>query len=231
MHATAPPTRRTWPWIVGAAILVGALIIAGAVYYGSQAGTATPTAEPTIPVTSSTPSPSTPPVEAEPTGCLGGEARDAAMVLAAQKAAPQTTNGAVDFAASFVRWIQRFPYPSADDAAAVGGSAMARDSVMSDLPGYLSGQPDLSGGVVGPGVAYYMSTIPGVWNVESAAGDRVEVSIGTAFVIDGALSPTLNSAITVVTVWEDGNWKIFDADGNRSPESLYSVGQPFTEGC
>jgi len=231
VHATAPPTRRTWPWIVGAAILIGALIIAGAVYYGIQAGTATPTAEPTTPVASSTPSPSTTPVNTEPTGCLGGEARDAAMVLAAQKAAPHTTNGAVDFAASFVRWIQRFPYPSSDDAAAVGGSAMASDSVMGDLPGYLSGQPDLSGGVVGPRVTYYMSTIPGVWNVESATSDRVEVSVGTAFVIDGALSPTLNSAITVVTVWEDGHWKIFDADGNRSLESLYSVGRPFTEGC
>lgn len=231
MHATAPPTRRTWPWIVGAAILIGALIIAGAVYFGSQTAPATPTAEPTTPAASSTPAPSTTPIDAEPTGCLGGETRDAAMVLAAQKAAPHTTNGAVDFAASFVRWIQRFPYPSADDTANVGVSAMAGDSVMSDLPGYLSGQPDLSGGVVGPGVSYYMSTIPGVWNVESATDDRVEVSVGTAFVIDGALSPTLNSAITVVTVWEDGNWKIFDADGNRSPESLYSVGRPFTEGC
>ena len=77
MHATAPPARRTWPWIVGAAILIGALIIAGAVYYGIQAGTATPTAEPTTPASSSTATPSTTPVDTEPTGCLGGEARDA----------------------------------------------------------------------------------------------------------------------------------------------------------
>ena len=231
MHATAPPIRRTWPWIVGAAILVGALIIAGAVYIGSQADTAAPTAEPATPIASSTPSPSTVPVETEPTGCLGGDARDAAMVLTAQQDAPHTSSGAVDFAASFVRWIQRFPYPAADDAAAVGDSAMARESFTDDLVSYLAAGPDLSGGIVAPGDEYYMSTIPGVWVIEAASNDRVEVTIGSAFVVNGALSATLKSSITVVAVWEDGQWKIADANGTRTTEALYSVGRPFTEGC
>ncbi|MDJ0337945.1 hypothetical protein [Cryobacterium sp. PH31-O1] len=231
MHATAPPTRRTWPWIVGAAILIGALIIAGAVYFGIQAGTAIPTADPTTPTASSLPSPSTTPVDAEPNGCLGGETRDAAMILAAQQAAPHTTNGAVDFAASFVRWIQRFPYPAADDAAAVGDSAMARESFTNDLVSYLAAEPDLSGGIVPLGEGYYMSTVPGVWVIESASNDRVEVTIGTAFVVNGALSATLKSSITVVAVWEDGQWKIADANGTRTTEDLYSVGRPFAEGC
>ncbi|KFF58638.1 hypothetical protein JF66_17105, partial [Cryobacterium sp. MLB-32] len=113
---------------------------------------------------------------------MGGETRDANMVLSAQKAAAHTTNGGVEFAASFVRWIQRYPYPSSGEADTVGSNALARESFTNDLAAYIAAEPDLSGGIVAPGETYYMSTIPGVWLLESGSNDRVEVTIGTAFV-------------------------------------------------
>ncbi|KFF57896.1 hypothetical protein JF66_22810 [Cryobacterium sp. MLB-32] len=113
----------------------------------------------------------------------------------------------------------------------MGSNALARESFTNDLAAYIAAEPDLSGGIVAPGETYYMSTIPGVWLLESGSNDRVEVTIGTAFVINGALSPTLKSSITVVAVWEDGQWKVADANGTRTTEELYSVGRPFTGGC
>ncbi|WP_104177389.1 hypothetical protein [Cryobacterium sp. Y50] len=231
MHATAPPTRRTWPWIVGAAILIGALIIAGAVYYGSQAGTATPTAEPTTPVASSTPSPSTTPVDAEPTGCLGGEARDAAMVLAAQKAAPQTSSGGVEVAAAFVRWLIQFPYPPTADADEVAATALAADAPTKNLSEFFATNPNLSGGLVADSTEYYLSTIPGVWHIESASNDQVIATIGTALVEEGAMSPQLKGSLTVTVRWEDGEWKFVRTEGTRTTEDLFSIGEPFTNGC
>ena len=76
-----------------------------------------------------------------------------------------------------------------------------------------------------------MSTVPGVWALESAATDRVEVTIGTGFVVDGALSTTLRSSITVTLDWQGGAWKIADAKGSRPTQNLYSIGTTFTGGC
>jgi len=231
VHATAPPTRRTWPWIVGAAILIGALIIAGAVYFGSQRDTATPSPEPTTPIASSTPSPSTTPVDAEPTGCLGGETRDAAMVLAAQKAASHTSSGAVEYAAAFVRWIHQYPYPSSDDADSVAASTLVTDVPTKDLREFFANNPNVSGGLVPDATEYYLSTIPGVWHIESASNDEVVATIGTGLVIQGAMSPTLKGSITVTVRWENGEWKFAKSEGTRTTEDLFSIGEPFTSGC
>lgn len=223
MRAQATRPRRTWPWILLAVIVLSAIIAVLTVTVWNPGGT-TPTAAPTETRSS------TPAQDAEPTGCLGGDQRDAAMVLAAQASAPHTSNGAVEFTTAFVRWIQRFPYPSASEAEQLQ-SVLADDSFTDDLAAYLAGEPDLSGGIVEPGTDYYMNTVPGVWNLESVADDNITVSIGSGFVIDGELSSTLRSSITITTQWDGTHWTIAGADGTRTPAELYEIGTPFTGGC
>lgn len=223
MRAQATRPRRIWPWILLALIVISAIIAALTVLVWNPGGSQ-PTASPTATVSGS------PAPDAEPTGCLGGTNRDAAMVLAAQAAAPHTSNGAVEFATAFVRWIQRFPYPSSEEAQQLQ-SVLADDSFTDDLAAYLAGGPDLSGGIVEPGTDYYMNTVPGVWNLESVADDDITVSIGSGYVIGGELSSTLRSSITITTHWDGSAWTIADADGTRTPAELYEIGTPFTEGC
>ena len=223
MRAQATRPRRIWPWILLAVIVISALIAALTVLVwnpGGSRSTALPTAT----------SLATPSADAAPTGCLGGAERDASMVLAAQAAAPHTSNGAVEFATAFVRWIQRYPYPSSDEAQQLQ-TVLADDAFTDDLASYLAGEPDLSGGIVERGTDYYMNTVPGVWNLESVADDDVTVSIGSGYVIDGVLSSTLRSSITITTHWNGSAWTIADADGTRTPAELYEIGTPFTEGC
>ena len=223
MRAQATRPRRIWPWILLALIVISAIIAALTVLVWN-AGGSQPTASPTATV-SGTPAP-----DGEPTGCLGGAERDAAMVLAAQAAAPHTSNGAVEFATAFVRWIQRYPYPSSDEAQRLQ-VVLADNSFTDDLASYLTSEPDLSGGIVERGTDYYMNTVPGVWNLESVADDDVTVSIGSGYVIDGELSSTLRSSITITTHWSGSAWTIAGADGTRTPAELYEIGTPFTEGC
>lgn len=223
MRAQATRPRRIWPWILVALLVLSATIAALTVSVWNRENTQ-PSASPTPTATMST-SP-----DAEPTGCLGGTTRDAAMVLAAQEDAPHTSNGAVEFATAFVRWIQRFPYPTSYEAQQLQ-PVLAEDSFTDDLARYISGGPDLSGGIVEAGTEYYMNTVPGVWHLESVADDDVTVSVGSGFVIDGELSSTLRSSITITTHWEGSGWTIADADGTRTPEELYQIGTPFTEGC
>ena len=221
MRAHAKPPRRKWPWIIVGVILAG--LIAYALY---AVATTQPVAEPTPEPTTSAATP----VDVAPTGCLGGESRDAEMLLAADGAAPHTTNGAVEFATAYVRWMHQFPNPSADDAAKAKAVFAASNDDF-DLVGYLDGKPNLSGGVVEDGRTFYSSTVPGVWDVESESDDKVTVSIGTAFVVDGRLSASLRGSITVTVVWEDGAWRFESSEGTRTTEDLFSTGTGFTGGC
>lgn len=221
MRAQAKPPRRTWPWIVVGVVL--AALIAYALY---AVATNKPAAEPT-------PEPTTTdslPIDVAPTGCLGGDTRDAAMLLAAEAAAPHTTNGAVEFATAYVRWMHQFPNPSAEDATkAKAVFATTNDDF--DLVAYLNTKPNLSGGVVEDGRTFYSSTVPGVWLVESESADKVTASIGTAFVVDGQLSASLRGSITVTVVWEDGGWRFDSSEGTRTTEDLFTTGTGFTGGC
>ncbi len=227
MTVTSVAPRRKWPWIIAAIVVIAALTTAAFIFGTSPSGRSAPTATPAG-THSASPNAT---ADREPTGCLGGAERTAATVLAAQRLAPHSSNGAVEVAAAFTRWIQRFPYPSAADADVISRDVLARKSFTSDLPKYLSAAPDLSGGVVPQGTNYYMSTIPGVWQLESSSADRAVTSIGTGFVINGELSTTLRSSITVTLVWQDGKWRIADAVGQRTTENLYAVGTAFTKGC
>jgi len=225
MRAEAKRPRRIWPWIAIGAALIVATVIAIAVIGNNPARAPIATATPTK--TSGMPAPQ----DANPTGCLGGSTRDAAMVIRAMNTAGQQKMGAVEVAASFTRWIQRYPYPSATEAGEVGSSVLAKKSFTSNLAEYLAATPDLSGGIVPIGTTYYMNTVPGVWYIESANSDRVTVSIGSGYVIDCALSTTLRSSITITLVRESDRWKVANADGTRTPGDLYRIGHPFDGGC
>jgi hypothetical protein len=225
MRAETKRPRRIWPWLAIGAAILATLVIAIVVLGHGPTGppSASPSKAPTsaLPVTG----------DADPTGCLGGNSRDAAMIIKAVDSAGQGESGAVDVAASFMRWIQRYPYPAAAEADEVGASVLAKDSFTSNLADYLASKPDLSGGIVPVGTTYYMNTVPGVWYVESSDSKRVTVSIGSGYVIDGSLSPTLRSSITVTLVLEDKQWKVANAAGTRTPTDLYRIGHPFKGGC
>ena len=226
MSAQVPSPRRRWPLIVIAGVVAVAIIVVLAVHFAT-AGTS-PSARPTD---SHPTSKSTPGADTAPTGCLGGASREASMVLRAQSEAPHTSNGAVEVASAFTRWIQRYPYPSASDAATIQKKVLASKSFTDDLVNYLASKPDLSGGIVPAGQTYYMSTVPGVWNLESASSNEAVVTIGTAFVVNGAVSSSLRSSITVTEDWQSGSWHIDNVAGTRSTEQLFSIGHAFTGGC
>jgi hypothetical protein len=153
------------------------------------------------------------------------------MVLAAEKLAPQTTNGAVEVAAAFVRWLNQYPYPSSSTYAAIEKNGLAKSAPTQDLAAFFGGDPNLSGGLVPDATTYYLSTVPGVFHVESSSTDSVSVSVGTGLVVQGALSPTLRGSITVTVHWERGSWKFVSSKGVRTTEDLYFIGTPFTAGC
>jgi hypothetical protein len=153
------------------------------------------------------------------------------MVLGAEKLAPHTTNGAVEVATAFVRWLNQYPYPAANTYSVIERNGLAKSAPTQDLTSFFASDPNLSGGFVPDDTAYYASTVPGVYHVESVTTDSVSASIGTGFVVNGALSPTLRGSITVTVHWERGSWKFVSSKGMRTTENLYSIGTPFTAGC
>lgn len=209
-------------------ILVGAAIVAAVVVYSANQSPRTTTSSdfPTPDATvSADPG-------AQPTGCLGGSARDADMLLSAQASAPHTTTGAIEVAAAMVRWIHRSPLPSAEEANLVQASVLTNDrAFVADLPTYLAGNPDFRYGLFEDDQDFYMSTINGVWILDSASPDAVTVTVGTNYVIDGALSPRYVASLTMDIEWEDGRWRVGDAYGKRTTETLFAAGTHFTEGC
>jgi hypothetical protein len=230
-RTTARPPRRQWPWILAAAVVVVALIVGVTVFYNSRTdGRIIAT---TAPTSSTAPTATAGGADAAPTGCLGGEARDAAMIMAAQKAAPHTSNGAVEVAAALVRWSYQFPYPSPEDADQVGAAVVSSKAPESfrDLRAFYATNPNVSGGMVADGIEYSLSTVPGVWHLESYSGDEAEVSIGTGLIVDGVLSTTLRISTTVTLSWEDGAWKAEGLGATRTTEDMYAIGTQFTEGC
>ncbi len=228
MRAEARPPRRIWPWfIAGVAVIAAAVVVLVVTLRPASSNQVDAAPAPT-------PTPSTTVVtDQAPTGCLGGPGRDAAMLLAAQEAAPHTTNGAVEVAAAMVRWTFRYPGPGADEANQVGESVIASSATpgFANLSAAAAANPNPSRGVVPDGTPFYLSTVPGVWHVESAEPDRTEVSVGSGYVIDGELSPQLRSASTFVLVWQDGAWKLESGSLSRTTQDLYAIGTTFTGGC
>jgi hypothetical protein len=229
MTAAPPPAHsRSRAWAVGALVVV---VLAAAVVIVLRLYAPAPQRGG---VEGAVPSPGAPPAPVEQggtaaSGCLGGESRDAAMVQAAQQSAGHDPTGAVEVSTAFVRWLNQYPYP--EDAAQAQQTLLSAQAPTRDLVAFFETGPDLSGGLVAASEPYWLSTVTGVYHVESAEPDAVTASIGTALVRDGELSPTLKGSITVTVVWEDGRWAFVRSEGTRTTEDLFSIGAPFSGGC
>lgn len=225
------PPRRAWPWILLAAIVLIAVVLAIVLATTANRQPGTQTSAPTQ--ASPTTVASSAPAATAPTGCLGGPARDAAMVIAAQKAALHTSNGAVEVAAAMVRWTFQSPSPSASDADEVSANVIASTASdeFKDLKGAIEKTPNNSGGAVPDGTDFHISTAPGVWHLESSSADTAKVTVGGAYVVAGALSPQLRSSTTFTLVWQAGEWKIESGSVDTTTQQLFAEGTTFTEGC
>jgi len=224
MRAQAKPPRRKWPWIV-----IGVIVAALIAYALYAVATNKPVTEPTPEPTTS----ESTPVDSVPTGCLGGDGLDAGTLLATQDNAAHSTSGAVEVAAALTRWAYQYPYPSAEDAQAASGSVISSKAPDSfrDLVGFFASEPNLSGGLVADNTEYRLSTVTGVWYIDSKAPDQVTTSIGSAFVVDGQLSSSLKASTTVTLRWENGAWRADQLAGAHTTEELFEIGTPFTGGC
>lgn len=224
MRAEARPPQRKWPWMVAGAVVV-ALVITGGVLYVNR-----PAAAPTEFTAAPSPPPSTAPIDVDPTGCLGGDGRDAAMVLAAQAEAPHTSNGAVEFATAFMRWGFQYPVPDEAQVDQVAEHVLSADSPY-DIRGSYANSPNTSGSLVPNGTPFFLSTLPGTWNLESYSDEEAVVTIGTGIVIDGELHPTFRLAKTFTLVWEGSRWMFESTSLERTTEELFSIGTAFAGGC
>ncbi|ANP74823.1 hypothetical protein [Cryobacterium arcticum] len=238
MRMVTASGRSRWPLVIGGGLLV--LAIGGGIAY-----TATqPTAEPVATPTSSTPTATPTPTEGAsssgdneddvaPTGCLGGQDRNANMVLTAQAEAKHSTYGAVEVATAFYRFVWQGPYPAAADATTVSDAIMSAGTPESyrDLAGTYASTADLTNGEVEPGVPFHLSTTNGLWLVgQDSTADRVTVNIAAGYVVNGELSPTKATAQAFVMVWEDGAWHV--AEGEQpDAEKLSAGGNRYTGGC
>jgi hypothetical protein len=233
--------RSRWPYVIGGAVVVVA-VAGGIVYSSTQPG-----GEPTA-VASSEPSASATPAPSEdgssgagdgdegvaPTGCLGGQDRNALMVSDAQKTASHTAFGAVEVATSFYRFYWQYPYATADQLDTVSSTVIGNDAP--DSFKQLSASFDAvgdnpTGGKIAAGTPFHMSTTNGLWRVsEDSTPDRITVSLAAGYVINGALSPTEVGVGGFVMVWEDNAWHV---ESGISPDQdlLAAGGTRYTGGC
>jgi hypothetical protein len=227
---SATKARTTWIWVLVGLVLVGAVAVFATLTLSNGKSNAEPTQNPG-PTSVPTPSATSGDPRATPTGCLGGTGRDAAMVLEAEDLAPRSSTGAVEVAAAFVRWLNQYPYPTAEDSRLIQTHALAEDAPTQDIVGFFESGPNLSGGLVPDQTDYHLSTVAGVYHIESVSPEAAIISIGTSLVQNGALSPSLKGSITVELSWQDGGWKFVSSEGTRTTEDLFAIGQDFTDGC
>lgn len=219
-------TRRTWPWIAGLIAVIIALVVVLAVVLSDRADDGQPSAAPTHTATAA-------PAPTSPNGCLGGKTVDNAMLLDAQKNAPDNSTGAVEFTTALVRWTTRRPLATPAEAAAVEGSVMSRDAApgFANLVAQVKSGADASGGLVPPGHDFTVSMTLGVWHIDSFTPDQATVSVGGNFVVDGAISPDLDMDATFTVVWQHGAWRVLSGQKLHTTKQLFAVGTQFTEGC
>ena len=232
--------RSRWPYVIGSALVVVA--VAGGLVYASnqptpeptQSAAPTPTPTTTAPADGGSSGASDGDDGAAPTGCLGGQDRNAAMVVAAQSAAPHTTYGAIELATSFYRFYWQYPYAPAEQLDEVSRTLMSSDAP-ADFK-QLANSFDAVGnnpvpGVVSAGTPFYMSTTNGLWRVsEDSTADRITVSLAAGYVIDGALSPTEAGVVGFIMVWENDAWRI-ETGIVPDQDLLAAGGTKYTGGC
>lgn len=234
MHTTSG--RSLWPALITAAVVLGALV-AFLVTRPSAQATATPTTSPTTTPASTTTTTTTaaPPVDtgAAPTGCLGGSGRNLAMIVATQKKAPHSAYGAVEFAASFYRWVMQYPTPTTDQVAAAAGTAIsaAPAANVSNLASAYAERGDHLIDTVPAGTPFFLSTRGGKWLVdESSTNDRVIVHVMAPYVINGTVSTTDALGEGFVVVWENDAWRVQEAL-KPNTSAVETGGTFFTGGC
>ena len=232
--------RSRWPFVIVGGVAAVALI-GGVAFAATRPGdepvaapsTSTP-ATPTAPVTGGSSGAGDDEDDVAPTGCLGGQDRNAAMVVAAQGEAKHTTYGAVEVATSFYRFLWQYPYPSAADSKAVSNAIMAADTpaAFADIAGgYAAAGDNPTQGVVPAGTDFHISSTNGLWGVsEGSTPDRVEVSLAAGYVIDGALSPSKVAVNGFIMVWEDDAWHI-EQGLTIDQDRLAAGGTRYTGGC
>ena len=238
MHTASGRSR--WPYVIAAAVLVVAAGIA--IVYATGRGSKGPAAVKT-PAASSAPSALTTggasgagddEDDAPPTGCLGGQDRNAAMVLAAQKAADHTAYGAVEVATAFYRWLWQYPAPSAAESNQVAANIIAPAAIaawkVTDGELVADGG-NITRGVIPAGTPFHISTTNGIWRVvDSSTPDKITVDLAAGYVINGALSPTKSEVVGVVMVWQDGAWRV-EGGTTVDQSMLANAGTRFTGGC
>ncbi|MFC4245062.1 hypothetical protein ACFOYW_16970 [Gryllotalpicola reticulitermitis] len=226
--------RSRWPWVIGALVL--AVIIAGVVVFTTTRGTGHPAAAapPTVTVTP-TPTPSVDESGAsdeDPTGCLGGPNYDATSVLTAQKAAPDTQDGAVEVAAAFYRFWFQYPYASVAQqkqvATALRSSSSPAAMWTPTTNANTGDNPTKS--VLPAGTHFTMSTVNGLWRATSTSNGELIVDLAAGYVVDGALSPTKVGVLGFYMKWENGAWKVVEGHV-VDQQALAADGTHFIAGC
>jgi len=234
--------RSRWPYVIGGAVAVVA-IVGGVAFAVTR-----PDDEPVAAPTTSAPASATPSAaptggssgagdnedDVPPTGCLGGQYRNADMVLSAQKKAQHTTYGAVEVATAFYRFLWQYPYPVVEDSDVVQSSVMSASAptAFADIAaGYELVGDDPTQGVLPAGTDFHLSTTNGLWTVsEDSSPNRVKVSLAAGYVIDGALSPTEVAVNGFIMVWEDDAWHI-EQGLTVDQDRLAAGGTRYTSGC
>jgi hypothetical protein len=230
--------RSRWPYIIGAAVVIVAIagVIVNTTTRTPNASTSsrpTPSASASVPAPGGTSGAGDGENDVAPTGCLGGLDRNAAMVLAAQKAAKHSTYGAVEAAAAFYRFVWQSPIPAGEDVAKVTDMVMASDSPASfkDLAGIYKTSPNVSNGYVADGVSFHLSTTNGLWIVsEDSTVDAITVDIAAGYVIDGELSSTKSTSMGFIMKWESNAWHV-EREVRPDSKRLSAGGTRFSGGC
>lgn len=210
------PKRRLWPWLVGggALVLVAAIILG--VIYGAR-GSGTP--DPTPTGNASTPAPTGTGVDA----CLGGPDLTAEQLFTAQRDAPHTPEGAVSYAASFVRYVLRLPLPADLDEAASWNSDLSADwwsSYEASMQSWTGPNP------------FSVTTVNGSYSVQSYTPESAVVTLSLPMVIDGAI--TSRTFVPTVTLGQTvaGNWTVTGVDNSAAEDSSKLTNSTdFTGGC
>lgn len=239
--------RSLWPAVVGAlVVLVVVLVVLLVLAMRGQdpqdpGATATPEPEPTETATHE----GQPgedhgaELDAAPTGCLAGPSTDADMLLATQARAPHTAYGAVEVAASFMRWSNQYPFTDAKQNAAVEEGVLSAEEPAAswdlDDTSAIETTPELREDTPpGPadfGTPFTMSTRGGLWVVDpTSTDDRVTVHLSLGVVVDGALSAEHYGKGSPVLVWEGDAWRVVDMIPTDT-DALEAGGVEFTGGC
>ena len=241
--------RSLWPVLVGALVVLvltlGVLLVVALTRGGGV---------PEDPSTTAAPEPTetTEPHEGQdgedhgaelgeaPTGCLAGPGTDAEMVLTTQARAPHTAYGAVEVAASLMRWTNQYPWPDAAQIAAIEDGLLS-DDMADDMADLAAGfarietdpqfRNDTPPGPAEFGTPFTVSTRTGQWLVDpTSTDDRVTVHLSLGVVVDGTVSTESYGMGSPVLVWEDDAWRVVDTVPTATA-ALEAGGTAFTGGC